>query len=68
MGAKRTERHFRVGSAVVFVLLAVLVVVPLFDAEQRTTLERGFRVAGGTVLILLAALSIYGLGRRRDQS
>jgi hypothetical protein len=64
----RSERRFRIGSAVVFLLLAAPVLVPLFDTHQRTALDRTFRIAGGTVLILLAALSIYGPGGRRDQN
>src|SRR4051794_1970779 len=50
--------------AVVFVLLTAVVVVPLFDSQERTGLDRVFRIFGGIVLILLAALSAFGPGGR----
>jgi cytochrome c biogenesis protein CcdA len=62
MGAVKTDR-FRVGAAVVFLLLSVFLIVPLFDSDQRTTLERSLRVIGGIVLVLLALVSICP-GRR----
>ena len=58
--AASSERRIRIGMAIVFVLLTAVVVVPLFDSEERTGLERTFRIVGGIVLILLAALSAFG--------
>jgi uncharacterized membrane protein len=68
MKANMPERRFRIGGAVVFGLIALVVVIPLFDSDQRTTLDRTLRIIGGIVLILLAALSMYGPGRRRDRT
>jgi hypothetical protein len=68
MSASTSERRFRIGVAVVFVLLTVLVVVPLFDAQQRTTLDRTFRIIGGIVLVILAAVSIFGPSGPRDRN
>nr|WP_296069356.1 hypothetical protein [uncultured Actinoplanes sp.] len=68
MTVNRSERRIRIGMAIVFVLLTVVVVVPLFDSEQRTTLDRTFRIVGGIVLLLLAALSIYGPSGRSNQN
>jgi hypothetical protein len=66
--AANSERRIRIGMAIVFGLLTVVVVVPLFDSQERTSLERTFRIVGGIVLILLAALSAFGPSGRRGRS
>jgi cytochrome c biogenesis protein CcdA len=68
MSANRSARAYRIGAAVVFLLLTAVVVVPLFDADQRTTLDRTFRIIGGIVLLGLAALSFFGPSGRTDRN
>ncbi|MBY8875726.1 hypothetical protein K7640_28245 [Micromonospora sp. PLK6-60] len=50
--------------ATVFLLLSVVVLGPLVDSPELTTLERTSRVVGGIALVLLATVSIYQARRR----
>jgi len=68
MSAFRSPRGYRIGTAIVFLLLTAFVVIPLFDGDQRTTLDRTFRIIGGIVLLGLAALSFFAPSGRTDRN
>ena len=68
MSTNRSAHGYRIGTAVVFLLLTAVVVVPLSDAHQRTTLDRAFRIIGGVVLLGLAVLSLFAPSGRPDRN